>query len=142
MTFVLDPQLAQDTVPVIDLGLSTVLLMNDSRFPWLILVPRRPALSELIDLDEASYALQMAEVRAVSEALRDLVAPHKLNVAALGNSVRQLHIHVIARFREDVAWPRPVWGVGTATPYDPEVRDALRRDLVDALEPFSVSPQR
>jgi diadenosine tetraphosphate (Ap4A) HIT family hydrolase len=131
--FAIDPQLAQDTTLVGDLPLSRVLLMNDSRFPWLILVPRRAGLVELIDLDEAGYGTLMAEVRAAAAALRDLLAPHKLNVAALGNAVRQLHVHVIARSRDDAAWPRPVWGAGTGTPYDEAVRAAFVADLRRAL---------
>lgn len=91
--------------------------MDDARFPWLILVPRVPGARDLIDLDEAHRTVLWREVARASEALRALCTPHKLNVAALGNVVEQLHVHVIARFKDDAAWPRPVWGVGTAQPY-------------------------
>lgn len=118
--FSLDSRLAADTLPVGDLHLSRVLLMNDSRFPWVILVPRRPALVELIDLSEGDHAALTREIRAVAALLRRLHGPDKLNVAALGNVVAQLHVHVIARFQSDAAWPRPVFGVGAALPYPHE----------------------
>ena len=111
-TFVLDPRLEGDSFPVIDLPLATVRLMDDARFPWAILVPRRPGLAELIDLDAEARATLWGEIDAVSRALKALTACDKLNVAALGNMVRQLHIHVIARFERDAAWPGAVWGAG------------------------------
>ncbi|MGL5735533.1 MAG: HIT domain-containing protein [Beijerinckiaceae bacterium] len=122
MSFQLHPQLAADTIPVGDLALSTVLLMNDARFPWLILVPRRADARDLIDLNESDAGALSGEIRQAQRVLRDLFKPHKLNVAALGNMVPQLHVHVIARFTEDTAWPRPVWGVGAAEPYGAELR--------------------
>ena len=92
-----------------DLPLSRVLVNNDANYPWAIVVPRRQTLVELIDLDEAAQAQLMTEVTRVARALRDITACHKLNIAALGNIVPQLHVHVIARFRHDPAWPNPVW---------------------------------
>lgn len=132
-TFALDHRLAADTTPVIDLALSRVLLMEDQRFPWLLLVPRRPDLREIVDLDEADAATLLAEIRLASAALIDLLAPHKLNVAALGNQVAQLHVHVVARATDDAAWPRPVWGVGKPVPYETATREALIADLARAL---------
>lgn len=133
MAFQLHAQLAADTFPVGDLALSTVLLMNDARFPWLILVPRRDGVRDGIDLSEADAGAMSGEVRQAQRVLKELFKPHKLNVAALGNMVPQLHIHVIARYAEDAAWPRPVWGVGTAQPYHQELRDErlamLRRGI-------------
>lgn len=123
--FTLDPRLDADTFPVGELALSTVRLMDDARFPWLILVPRRAGLADLVDFDEDDAALMTVELRRASRVLRELTSPYKLNVAALGNSVRQLHVHVIARFETDVAWPKPVWGVGTAASYDPATADTL-----------------
>lgn len=117
LSFQLDPQLEADTFPVGELGVSTVRLMNDSRFPWAILVPRRAGLAELIDLEGEARAALTAEIDAVGRALRGLTGCDKLNVAALGNQVRQLHVHVIARFATDAAWPRPVWGVGERRTY-------------------------
>jgi diadenosine tetraphosphate (Ap4A) HIT family hydrolase len=129
--FALDPRLAADTRLVGDLPLSRVLLMDDARFPWLVLVPRRAGLVELHDLPRAERIALLDEIDLAARALRVLVAPDKLNVAALGNVVAQLHVHVIARFRTDTAWPRPVWGVGERVPYTPADaadRIARRRD--------------
>jgi len=109
-SFVLDPRLAADTVSLGDLPLCRVLLMNDRTYPWLILVPRRAGLAEIIDLQAAGRAVLTEEIAAASAALRAATGCHKLNVAALGNMVRQLHVHVIARFEGDAAWPGPVWG--------------------------------
>jgi diadenosine tetraphosphate (Ap4A) HIT family hydrolase len=107
----LHPQLVRDTINLGDLPLSRVLVNNDANYPWLILVPRKPDLVEVIDLDEAEQARLMREVTRVARALRDATGCHKLNIAALGNMVPQLHVHVIARFRDDAAWPNPVWNV-------------------------------
>ncbi|KGM57175.1 hypothetical protein N799_10040 [Lysobacter arseniciresistens ZS79] len=117
----LHPQLAADTHPVAHLGLSELRLMDDANHPWLILVPRVEGAIEWIDLDPAGQAELSAEITTVSRALQALFKPDKLNVAALGNMVPQLHIHVIARFRDDIAWPRPVWGSATARPYSAEM---------------------
>ncbi len=121
----LDPQLARDTVAVGDLPLSRLLLMDDANYPWAILVPRRASAVELIDLSEEEQARLTREIAAVSAALRAATGCHKLNVAALGNVVAQLHVHVIARFREDAAWPRPVWGAAPRKVYAPGERDEL-----------------
>jgi diadenosine tetraphosphate (Ap4A) HIT family hydrolase len=105
----LHPQLHADTVPVCDLALSRLLAMNDANFPWLILVPRRPGVSEIIDLGDEQSPL-MDEISLVSRALKDETRCDKLNVAAIGNVVAQLHIHIVARRKDDAAWPKPVWG--------------------------------
>ena len=132
--FKLDDRLAGDSVPVLNLPLSTVRLMNERSWPWLILVPRRPGLVELIDLDAAERSQLMEEIARAAETLRTLYTPDNLNVAALGNVVPQLHIHVIARFRDDPAWPRPVWNVKPfREPYDePALSETVRR-IADAL---------
>lgn len=131
--FLLHPQLAADTVPVGDLALTRVLLANDATYPWLILVPRRPALVELIDLEENEQVQLMAEIDAAARALKAITECEKLNIAALGNQVPQLHVHVIGRRHTDAAWPKPVWGAGPPTAYIDAVRDgfvaALRRAL-------------
>jgi len=106
----LHPQLARDTVPVGDLALARVLAMNDANYPWVILVPRRGGAVEIIDLDETECGRLMAEIAQVSAALRQLTGCDKLNVAAIGNVVPQLHVHVVARRTSDAAWPKPVWG--------------------------------
>lgn len=115
--FELDPRLRIDTHPLGDFPLSRVLLMNDARFPWLILVPRQPELRELSDLVLADQHTLLNEIKRVTDALQILCKPHKLNIAILGNVVEQLHVHVIARQPEDALWPRPVWGIGDAQPY-------------------------
>ncbi|MBD8906934.1 HIT domain-containing protein [Methylorubrum zatmanii] len=123
--FTLDPRLAADTHPVGDLALCSVLLMDDARFPWLILVPRRDGLSELTDLTPEDAATAFEEIRIATRVIMALSRPDKVNVAALGNVVAQLHVHVVARFRSDPAWPGPVWGVGERKPYPPHARAAL-----------------
>ncbi len=120
MIFALDPRLAADTFAVGDLPLSRVLLMKDSRFPWLILVPRRANLSELHDLSPQERATLVDEAALVGEKLKNLTGANKVNIGALGNIVAQLHVHVVARFEGDAAWPGPVWGAGKAEPYAPE----------------------
>lgn len=131
--FSLDSRLEGDTLPVGELQLSRVLLMNDARYPWVILVPRRPAIREMIDLDLRDRATLYREIDAVSEAMQRLFKPLKLNVAALGNVVPQLHVHVIARYENDAAWPKPVWGLGERVAYD--AADAAKRiaDISNAL---------
>jgi len=120
MQFLLDSRLAADAFVLGDMLLSRVLLMNDARFPWLIVVPRRPELRELIDLASTERSILMEEIARASSALKEATRAEKLNVAALGNQVEQLHVHVIARFAGDPAWPHPVWGRGPATPYAPD----------------------
>ncbi|MCC5888518.1 MAG: HIT domain-containing protein [Gammaproteobacteria bacterium] len=127
--FELHPQLAADTLLVGDLPLSRLLLMNDARFPWCILVPRHPGLRELHELDEADSTALFAEIRQLSQRLLALGDVDKLNVAALGNRVAQLHVHVVARRSTDAAWPDPVWGKGTPQPYDPAQAEALLTHL-------------
>lgn len=129
----LDPRLADDTHPVSTLGLSELRLMDDANHPWLILVPRIEHAVEWIDLDSVQQAELTREIDHCSRALRAAVQPHKLNVAALGNQVEQLHIHVIARYRHDIAWPRPVWGSATALPYKPELLVQRIQQLQAAL---------
>lgn len=116
--FDLHPQLAADTVEVDRWDCCRVLLMNDATYPWLILVPQRPELRELHDLSADDLALTTAEIVRASQAMERLFQPTKLNVAALGNLVPQLHIHIIARFEDDPAWPKPAWGVAPAVPYE------------------------
>ena len=131
--FALDPQLAGDTVPVGDLPLCRVLLNDDANYPWLVMVPRRAGLVELIDLDEAARVTLMGEIAQVSAALKAHTRCHKLNVAALGNVVAQLHVHIIARFRNDAAWPNPVWGKAARFPHEATARDALTKAMRTAL---------
>jgi diadenosine tetraphosphate (Ap4A) HIT family hydrolase len=119
MNFALHPKLQADTFDVATLALCRVQLMNDARFPWLILIPMRPDLTDLDQLSRDDLATAMADLTAASKALRMVYRPDKLNVGVLGNMVPQLHIHVVARYRDDLAWPGPVWGSGQAQPYTP-----------------------
>jgi len=116
--FPLHDRLAADCITLDDWPLCRVLLMNDARYPWLILVPRHPALSDLHDVAEADRAQLMAEIDRASRVLKTRFDADKINVGALGNMVPQLHIHVIARFTDDPAWPGPVWGAQPAVPYE------------------------
>jgi diadenosine tetraphosphate (Ap4A) HIT family hydrolase len=116
----LHPQLARDTVDLGDLPLCRVLVIQDANYPWLLLVPRRPEVVEILDLDEVEQAQLMTETTRVARALREITKCDKLNIAALGNVVPQLHVHIIARRTTDAAWPRPVWGVVPPVNHDPE----------------------
>ena len=116
----LHPQLAADSHPLATLALCDLRLMDDRNYPWLVLVPRVAGARELVDLSQAQRALLGEEVARCERLLLAEFQPHKLNVAALGNLVPQLHVHVIARFEHDPAWPAPVWGRVAARPYPPE----------------------
>jgi len=131
--FALDPRLEADSLPVTDLSLSAVRLMRDANYPWLILVPRRPAAAELLDLAPEDRHLLMDEICRVSHALRSAVQCDKLNIGALGNIVRQLHVHVVARRRTDPAWPGPIWGAAPRRPYAPGEEEAFATVLAAAL---------
>lgn len=131
--FVLHERLAADTVPLDDWPLCRVLLMNDASYPWLILVPRRAGLSELHDVAPGDMPQLVDEICQASRALQSSFAPDKINVGALGNMVAQLHIHVIARFRDDPAWPGPVWGAQPPVPYDAATLAARRAALAAAF---------
>ena len=123
--FKLDSRLHNDTFFVCDLSLCRVLLMNDSQFPWLILVPMKNDIAEIIDLSEEEQVTLLRESAQASKALQALFSPLKLNVAALGNVVRQLHVHHVARFDTDCAWPKPVWGNQPTVAYDTSKAQAL-----------------
>lgn len=135
--FNLHPQLDKDTILVGQFALSDVLLMNDARYPWLILVPRRDDLREVYQLDDADQQQLLRESSFVAETMANLFKADKMNIAAIGNMVPQLHIHHIARFKDDACWPKPVWGVGQARPYSEDelgiVLDALKSALADYL---------
>lgn len=116
--FTLDPRLAADTVPVADWPLCSVRLICDARFVWLVLVPKRARISEIIELAPEDRARLSAEIDRAASGLRRAVPCDKLNIAALGNVVSQLHVHVIARRKTDAAWPKPVWGLPNPEAYD------------------------
>ena len=138
----LHPQLADDTVPVMELRLCEVRLMDDANHPWLVLVPRVAGAEEWIDLDGAAQRQLLAEVNLAGRLLRSLAPVHKLNVGALGNIVRQLHVHVVARSEGDAAWPGPVWGSGARQPYVAGHRDALVSSLRQNLDAVMAAAPR
>ena len=129
----LDPLLERDTTAIGDLPLCRALLINDANYPWLLLVPRRHATVEIIDLEYVEQAQLMTEVSHASRTLKAMTGCDKINVAALGNVVPQLHVHVIARSRGDAAWPRPVWNVAPPKNYDPRDHDKLVATLRQKL---------
>lgn len=128
-TWSLHPRLAQDTVLVGDLALARVLLTNDANFPWLILVPRLPGIVELIDLEENAQVQLLGEIAMAARVLKRITECDKLNIAALGNQVSQLHVHIIARHHTDAAWPKPVWGAAPARAYEPSEQDKFLETL-------------
>jgi diadenosine tetraphosphate (Ap4A) HIT family hydrolase len=123
--FALDSRLAADTLPIGDLRLCSALLLDDSRFPWFVLVPRRAGVTEVTDLSEEDATALMGEIRIATRVMLELAKPDKVNVGALGNVVAQLHVHVVGRFRSDPAWPGPVWGHGARAPYPDHAAAAL-----------------
>jgi diadenosine tetraphosphate (Ap4A) HIT family hydrolase len=130
--FSLHPQLAADTLPVAELPLSSARLMRDANYAWLLLVPRRSA-TEIVDLEAAEREQLMGEIVLASKVLRQTVPCDKLNVAALGNVVPQLHVHVIARRIGDAAWPKPVWGAVPAKAYAAGEAEALAETIAVRL---------
>lgn len=127
--FTLDSRLQQDCLLLGDFPLSRLLLMNDAQYPWFILVPRREEVSELFQLDAGDQRQLWQETTWLAETLKDTFAADKMNVATLGNVVSQLHMHVIVRRRDDIAWPAPVWGKHAAQPYTVEQVEALKGKL-------------
>lgn len=132
--FQLDPRLEADSLAVAELGLCSLRLMDDQRFPWLLLVPRRPGLRELFELPAFEQAELLIELNHVARALGAVAAPHKLNIGALGNIVPQLHLHLVARQPDDPAWPGPVWGYGARQPYPADAAAGLIAKLTAALD--------
>jgi len=132
--FALDPRLAADTFLVDETPLSRVLLMNDARYPWLILVPRLGDITEPFELTKPDQAQLWQESMRLGQTMKAHFTADKLNIAALGNQVSQLHVHHIARLQKDDAWPGPVWGIGSAVPYSDTGLDALMDDLRSLLQ--------
>lgn len=126
--FTLHTQLVKDCVTIGDLPLCRVLLMNDANYPWLVLVPRRPEIIELFELTRLDQQQLLDEITQVSSALAGHFRADKMNIAALGNIVPQLHVHIVARYSDDAAWPKPVWGAVPAQPY---AEDALRERVIE-----------
>lgn len=131
--FEVDERLAQDTIFLGDFALCRVLLMNDSRYPWLILVPRCAAISEVFELTVEQQQQLWQETSYVGKVLKEVFQADKINIATLGNVVKQLHMHVLLRMHNDEAWPAPIWGKGDAQPYSAEAIVKVREDLHKAL---------
>ncbi len=136
--FNLDAVLETETQALGDLDLCALLLMGDARFPWLVMVPRLQGIREIYELSRGDRGLLVEEIAQVSEALEGVTGCDKINVAALGNQVAQLHVHVIARFENDVAWPNPIWGTGDAVAYKAPAAKSLIDDIARAL---SIQPR-
>ncbi|WNL38465.1 HIT domain-containing protein [Halomonas sp. PAMB 3232] len=137
-TFELDSRLAADTLSLADLPLCRALLMNDARFPWVILVPRRPGVREIFELSNDDQMQLHRETTALGQALQLAFQGDKLNVAALGNVVSQLHVHLVVRFTRDDAWPAPVWGKGEAVPYSPTLQRERRERILAHMDKLDV----
>ncbi|MBY3367467.1 HIT domain-containing protein [Rhizobium laguerreae] len=131
--FVLDPRLENDSISIMVTGLCDLRLSKDARWPWLILVPRRADITEIFELTPLDQVLLAFETELVAKALKKITGATKINVGALGNIVRQLHVHVIGRFEGDANWPGPVWGFGRAEPYEDGKRDEFTAKLREAL---------
>ena len=131
--FPLDERLERDSVLVTRLGLCQLRLQNDRRWPWLVLVPQRRDVSEVFDLTPLDQAMLTFETNLVGSALKNLTGATKINIGALGNIVRQLHVHVIARQEGDPCWPGPIWGQGCAISYEKEERQAFIEAIAGAL---------
>ena len=116
--FNLDRKLAEDTIFIKDFRLSKLLLMNDSNYPWFILVPKINNITELYELSEEEQVILMFEITEVSKIIKKELSPDKLNIGALGNIVKQLHIHIVAIYETDISWPAPIWGRFDVIPYD------------------------
>ncbi|MGP4805999.1 HIT domain-containing protein [Agrobacterium cavarae] len=131
--FHLDERLARDSVLITTLGLCQLRLQNDCRWPWVVLVPQRNDVSELFDLTPLDQAVLTFETNLVASALKDMTGAVKINVGALGNIVRQLHVHIIARNEGDPCWPGPIWGQGTPVPYAEHDKQDFIKKLAGAL---------
>ena len=132
-TFRLDERLARDSELITKLGLCQLRIQNDKRWPWLVLVPERNDVSELFELTPLDQAMLSFETNQVASALKQLTGATKINVGALGNIVRQLHVHIIARTEGDPCWPGPIWGQGTPEPYSDNDRHDFMKKLAGAL---------
>lgn len=133
-TFHLDPRLDEDTLPLTDLPLCRALLMNDARYPWVILVPRVASVSEVFELSEPDQAQLWREASLLGEAMKTAFNGDKLNIATLGNVVSQLHIHLVVRHLDDASWPAPIWGNGSAEPYGLNQQGKRREQLLAQIE--------
>ena len=130
--FTLANQLTQDCHFVTELPLSSLLIVNDCRYPWCILVPRIDNITELIQLNHTQQSILMTESNWLSTQLLEYYQPDKLNIATIGNVVSQLHLHHVVRFKQDPAWPKPVWGHSPALAYQPADLELFSQRLLSA----------
>jgi len=132
--FTLDERLGRDSESILKLGLCDLRLARDSRWPWLILVPQRPDVSEIFDLTPLDQAMLAFEQVTVGTALKKVSGADKINIAAIGNIVRQLHVHVVARSENDPNWPGPIWGFGQSVPYEEKAFEAMKHRILEAFQ--------
>lgn len=131
--FQIDPRLERDSMPISDLGLCQLRLMHDARWPWLLAVPRRFGVEEMFELTPLDQTMLTFEVNEAATALKAVTGATKINIAAISNMVRQLHVHIVARFEGDASWPGPVWGHGTPEPRLEADSKALARKITEAM---------
>jgi len=134
MTFQLHPRLQQDSIAIAQFELSEIRLINDSQYPWMILVPKRAYISEVYQLSETDQQLLQQESSWLAKTMAKLYQADKMNIAAIGNMVPQLHIHHIARYKTDIAWPAPVWGKFDAVPYTEQQISQISSQIKNALK--------
>lgn len=132
--FELDERFVRDSEFVISLGLCQLRLQNDRRWPWLVMIPQRSGVSEVFELSPLDQTMLTFEMNLVAKTLKEVTGAQKINVGALGNIVRQLHVHIIARDEGDPNWPGPVWGYGSSEPYADDIRQAFVAKLMDAFK--------
>lgn len=140
MSFILHPVLERDSLAVGDLPLCRLLLINDAQFPWCLLVPRRASVTDLHQLERSDRHQLSDESHQLCEVMMSLCNGFKMNVAALGNVVPQLHVHHIVRQTDDACWPRPVWGQQPSVPYQPEAADRLIAALSARMDGWLIDP--
>jgi len=136
MAFQLHPRLQQDSIEIGQFSLSQLLLINDSQYPWLVLVPKRENISEVYQLSEDDQILLQQESSLLAKKLASLYNADKMNIAAIGNMVPQLHIHHIVRYKDDIAWPAPIWGKFESIPYSDQQADDEKNRLLSAFKDY------
>lgn len=132
--FYVDPVIENNSLFIRNLQLSALYMKNDKENPWFVLVPRKLNAVEIIDLTHEEQSALMEEITIVSEFLKSYYQPYKMNIGSLGNIVKQLHIHVIARYANDRAWPGPIWGTSTTMEYDQNELENIKSNFIDFLD--------
>ena len=132
--FILPKALEQGSIFIEDFPLSRLLLKNDTRFMWMILVPRKPNVRELVDLNSEDQLLLLEEINKISHLLKEITHPDKLNIGMIGNIVPELHVHIIARYKTDSLWPQPIWGKGESVLYEPKELEELLKKIREYLQ--------